>query len=212
MLQSLALWREVSTEMFKLWVLAETDLLDPRNGYRLIDTGQGLNRVQQAPETLRAMTRIVTRCQQRLGHWVGSSVVHMGDHNVPNALLFIDKYTQASVTPHPRTSQHSTSYDKATSYAMTDIGALPRRGFYLRSPAALLQVPRILNPVVLVLDEIPKLYREPSCRAYIDSVFGSADDARKAILCDFFRHAFDGSGADSFFDDCSCIDGRLTSA
>ena len=29
---------------------------------------------------------------------------------------------------------------------------------------------------------------------------------------DFFRHAFDGSGADSFFDAGSCIDGRLTSA
>lgn len=29
---------------------------------------------------------------------------------------------------------------------------------------------------------------------------------------DFFRSAFDGSGADNFFDAGSCIDGRLTSA
>ena len=35
---------------------------------------------------------------------------------------------------------------------------------------------------------------------------------RKSVLLDFFRHAFDGSGADNFFDAGSCIDGRLTSA
>ena len=29
---------------------------------------------------------------------------------------------------------------------------------------------------------------------------------------DFFKHGFDGSGADNFFDAGSCIDGRLTSA
>jgi len=48
--------------------------------------------------------------------------------------------------------------------------------------------------------------------AYIESSFGGAEQLKKMILCDFFRHGFDGSGADNFFDAGSCIDGRLTSA
>ena len=63
---------------------------DMRNG------AQGLNRVQQAPQVSRAMHSILDRCQRQIGSWVGSSVIHLGDHNVPNALMFIDKYTQVS--------------------------------------------------------------------------------------------------------------------
>ena len=33
--------------MFKMWYLAESDLLRPNNRYTLSNTGQGLNRVQQ---------------------------------------------------------------------------------------------------------------------------------------------------------------------
>lgn len=123
--------------------------------------------MQQSPRVRKAIFEIIERCQRRIGHWVGSSVVHLGDHNVPNALMFIDKYTQ---------------------------------------------VPRVLNPVVLVLDQIPKLYKDNHIRRYIDNAFGSVEACSKTILVDCFRHAFDGSGADNFFDAGSCIDGRLTSA
>lgn len=74
------------------------------------------------------------------------------------------------------------------------------------------QVPRILHPVVMVIKEIPKLYRDYNMRQYIDSKFNGVENCKKMILGDFFRHAFDGSGADNFFDAGSCIDGRLTSA
>jgi len=58
------------------------------------------------------------------------------------------------------------------------------------------QVPQILNPVVLVIEELPKLYRDPKLAAYINATYGSCEGAQKAILTDFCRHAFDGSGAD----------------
>lgn len=53
---------------------------------------------------------------------------------------------------------------------------------------------------------------KPALRSYIEDEFGSADGCAREILGDFFRHGFDGSGADNFFDAGSCIDGRLTSA
>ncbi|KAI0265915.1 hypothetical protein BC834DRAFT_824286 [Gloeopeniophorella convolvens] len=166
-MQSLTLWREILHDMFHLWSLAEQDLLSETVSYRLRDTGQGLNRVQAAPKTSRMMHAILNRAQKSLGSWVGSSVIHMGDHNVPNALMFIDKYSQ---------------------------------------------IYRILLPICNTLTQLPTLYNTPALRAYIDAEYGSLDALYLDILGDFFRHAFDGSGADNFYDAGSCIDGRLTSA
>ncbi len=59
-------------------------------------------------------------------------------------------------------------------------------------------MPRILNPVVLVLDALPKHCKDPKLAAYVHSMYGSVEGCRKAVLLDFFRHAFDGSGADNF--------------
>ena len=125
-----------------------------------------MNRVQDAPRVGKVMHRILRQVQEKVEHWVGSSVIHLGDHNVPNALMFIDKYNQ---------------------------------------------VPRILNPIVHCLDKIPSLMENPKIVPVVEQ-YGGVDKLRKTILADFFRHAFDGSGADNFFDAGSCIDGRLTSA
>jgi len=177
-LQSMTLWREILHDMFKLWHLAEQDLVgmpsdaaSPTAGagatYTLTDTGQGLQRVQQAPRIAKAMQRLLHDAQQSVG-WVGSSVVHLGDKNVPNALVFIDKYTQVS---------------------------------------------RILNPIVLCLKRVESLSeKNVLIDSYIHTAWGDVENLRKTILADFFRSAFDGSGADNFYDAGSCIDGRLTSA
>ncbi|CAH0514757.1 unnamed protein product [Peronospora belbahrii] len=143
-LQSLTLWREIAHDMFRLWCLTDEDLLADGTRYDLTDTGQGLHRIQPAPRVSRAMHVILHSIQRKLDSWVGSSVIHLGDKNVPNALMFIDKYTKI--------------------------------------------------------------------RGYVDSTFGGTHKLKRTILADFFREAFDGSGADNFFEAGSCIDGRLTSA
>lgn len=166
--QSLALWREVCHEMYKLWYLSEKDLLDSNNPYHLRNTGQGLNRIQAAPSVSEAMYDILNTVQRRVGKWVGSSVVHLGDYNVPNALTFIDKYAQ---------------------------------------------VQRILGPLTTCIRRIGEIAADDqTIEKYITSTFGGVEVARKLILRDFFRHAFDGSGASDWFSAGSCIDGRLTSA
>eukprot|EP01130_Rhizamoeba_saxonica_P017607 TRINITY_DN8573_c0_g1_i1.p1 TRINITY_DN8573_c0_g1~~TRINITY_DN8573_c0_g1_i1.p1 ORF type:complete len:529 (-),score=120.16 TRINITY_DN8573_c0_g1_i1:65-1534(-) len=166
--QSLTLWKNITNDMFKLWFLAEKDLLNIDNPYTLTDTGQGVNRLQQAPTVFPAMETLLNDTKQSVGQWIGSSKIHLGDHNVPNTLMFIDKYTQ---------------------------------------------VPRIINPIINTIENIGKCIRkDKGLKLYVEREFGGKEGLVKTILCDFFRYAFDGSGADNFYDAGSCIDGRLTSA
>ena len=170
--QSLALWRAIVDDMFRLWFLAEGDLLSGDAPYALRDTGQGFQRVQACPRTYAAMVSILNEerdiARKHDKGWVGSSMVHMGDHNVPNALTFLDKYAQ---------------------------------------------VARILRPLIAVLNRIKVLVDEDAhIKKLVHRAFGSVPNLEQAVLADFFRHAFDGSGADNFYDAGSCVDGRLTSA
>ncbi|KAG5187157.1 hypothetical protein JKP88DRAFT_271820 [Tribonema minus] len=167
-LQSLTLWREIIHDMFRLWCLAELDLLSSTDPYTLTPTGQGLQRVQPCPRTHKAMQEILYLTQKEVKNWVGSSVIHLGDKNVPNSLMFIDKYTQVS---------------------------------------------RILSPIVMCLEQLAKLTEEDKgVDIYIEHGYGGVERLTMDILHDFFRCAFDGSGADNFYEAGSCIDGRLTSA
>jgi len=159
-LQSLELWREIQHDMYRLWLSADADLIN--SGYSLVNTGQGLNRLQSAPCVSGLMSKILSRVKSRVGDWVGLSVVHLGDRDVPNALFFINKYTQ---------------------------------------------VPCILAPLVHTLDSLDTLVERPGMLDFVNN-HGGVTFVKKKILCDFFKHGFDGSGDDGG----SCIDGRLTSA
>ncbi|AMD19381.1 HBR480Cp [Eremothecium sinecaudum] len=91
--QSLNLWSIIQREMIQLWYLADKDLFDG-SSYRLSSTGQGLHRIKACPALYKRMHNIINECKAKSGTWVGSSVVHLGDDAVPNALFFLDKYTQ----------------------------------------------------------------------------------------------------------------------
>ena len=49
------------------------------------------------------MQRVLSKLQaQANGKWVGSNAVHLGDNDTPNALVWMDKYTQAPCTSNAR--------------------------------------------------------------------------------------------------------------
>ena len=186
--QSLSLWRLISRDMFRLWKLAEDDMLNPANRYAFRETGQGKQRVQRAPQLYQAVRDILDRAKAELGQWVGSERIHMGDDQVPNAFFFIDKYAQISriIVPILRTVkfiERRFSGDDDEPPAAAAAAAAARRD---ASQASFVN--------------------------YVKAVYGTPQLAQLAILRDFFRHGFDGSGGDNMDDAGSCIDGRLTSA
>jgi Protein of unknown function (DUF2009) len=171
--------------MFRLWKLAEDDMLNPENPYEYRQTGQGKQRVQPAPNLYKAVKEILEEAKSQLGQWVGSERIHMGDNQVPNAFFFIEKYAQISriIIPILRTVKFI-----ERRYAGEDLFTTNKNEDPLKRADVI------------------------SFRKYVDSTFGTTEKAQLAILRDFFRHGFDGSGGDNMDDAGSCIDGRLTSA
>ena len=93
-MESLTLWDIIQRDMFDFWEVVEEDLiLDCGGHYRIMDTGQGYHRVCAAPKTHSRMSSSISEAHNKMGGWIGIKVVHLGDQDVPNALVFIDKYT-----------------------------------------------------------------------------------------------------------------------
>lgn len=92
--ESLVLWKIIQRDIFDFWQCVEDDMVIDCNGsYRFCDTGQGFHRMLQAPKTYQRMQSALSEAHRTVGGWVGIKVVHLGDRDVPNALVFIDKYT-----------------------------------------------------------------------------------------------------------------------
>ena len=91
--EALTLWDCVHGDIFDFWETVEDDMILSGAGYRYRDTGQGFHRVSSGPQTYARMNKSISQAHSIMGGWVGSKVVHLGDDDVPNPLVFIDKYT-----------------------------------------------------------------------------------------------------------------------
>ncbi|ELP85113.1 hypothetical protein EIN_080850 [Entamoeba invadens IP1] len=112
--QSLTLWWNIMRQMPFLWIMTDRDFLSGEE-YKLINTGQGLQRMQDCPSVSSAMSTILRQTQNLMcggKTWKGLSVVHLGDRDVPNCLFFIDKYSQVPwiLAPVLKTSKRMFSH------------------------------------------------------------------------------------------------------
>ena len=122
------------------------------------------------------MGSVLSSLQRQTGGWVGSSAVHLGDNDVPNALVWLDKYTQV-----PRILRPIIDMVSGLDELVRD--AAPE---HARARCVMPQTLRF--PPSQVRDA-------PGVREYVEATFGSVDACRTVVLGDFFRHGFDGSGA-----------------
>lgn len=94
--ESLTLWKIIQRDIFDFWQCVERDMIIDASGcnYRFVDTGQGFHRMSEAPKSYHRMSKAIAEAESAMGgKWVGIKVVHLGDRDVPNPLVFIDKYT-----------------------------------------------------------------------------------------------------------------------
>ena len=195
-LQSLTFWKHILTDIAHLWVIMEQDFLE--TSCPLQHTGQGVNRMAKCPNLYNAVNEAVERARQDLGGWVGSSRVHMGDHQVPNGLHFIDKYTQIPKILQPiintlRCLDNMEKKDPMQSQCMVEVCRQPHKS-------------------VLCSRRTPPPHPPHPSHTPPPQAFGSVEELQIQILRDFFRFGFDGSGGDTDDDAGSCVDGRLTSS
>ncbi|KAG8343222.1 putative Protein of unknown function (DUF2009) [Trypanosoma vivax] len=92
-LESLLLWEIVQQNIFNFWQDSEDDMLKNNGEYLFTNTGQGYHRMCRADKSYSRMTQCVKEAEKRMRGWVGIKVIHVGDRDVPNPLVFIDKYT-----------------------------------------------------------------------------------------------------------------------
>ena len=160
------------------------------NRYSLRETGQGMQRVQPAGRVGREMHRILAAVQSRIGgRWEGSSVIHLGDHNVPNALMFIDKYTQVASILNPivivlRNIPGLLKDEIVAEYIQATFGGGRLCGCVHR-----VRAPLFSGAPALTMCGCVWMY------GWQTNGRGAAERLIKDILLDFFRSAFDGSGA-----------------
>ncbi|VEU23640.1 DEKNAAC104832 [Brettanomyces naardenensis] len=87
--------------------------------------------------------------------------------------------------------------------------AVPNALFFLDK---YIQIPSILIPIHRTIQEIVKMAKDKYVKQYIESQYSSVDNLQKIILCDYFKHGFDGSGADNYYFAGSCVDATSTSS